>query len=243
MYYVYVDEAGRWPLAWPIYIGIIVEEVKNKKPKTQSTNGLFPALEPFNHKSLYKKYRWYDDSKVLSETIRENLYEKIIHDKNLVYASWSSNSTEIDKHGIVRWTRTSIARAIHKLFIKDQGLKIKEQRYSEKEFLIRIKKHACEIVLVIDGKTDFWIKKLRWVSVETIVDGDAIVPMISAASIVAKVERDREMKKIDKKYPHYGFARHKWYGTKAHYEAIEKHGISKFHRKSFLTKVLEKEPD
>lgn len=76
-------------------------------------------------------------------------------------------------------------------------------------------------------------------AVETIVDGDSLVPMISAASIVAKVERDREMKKHALKYPQYGFEKHKGYGTKAHYAAIEKFGMSKIHRRSFLTRISE----
>lgn len=62
---------------------------------------------------------------------------------------------------------------------------------------------------MIDGKTDFGIRKLWGVEVETIVDGDAIVPMISAASIVAKVERDREMREHAIKFPQYGFEKHK----------------------------------
>ena len=90
---------------------------------------------------------------------------------------------------------------------------------------------------MIDGKTDFGIRKLWGVCVETIVDGDAIVPMISAASIVAKVERDREMIGHAKKFPEYGFAKHKGYGTKAHYDAINQHGMSSLHRTSFLKRI------
>ena len=72
----------------------------------------------------------------------------------------------------------------------------------------------------------------------SLVKGDAKVYTIAAASIVAKVTRDRMMLEYDKKYPEYYFAKHKGYGTKLHYEAIQKYGILEIHRRSFLKKIL-----
>lgn len=69
---------------------------------------------------------------------------------------------------------------------------------------------------------------------KTIIKGDEKEPVIAAASIIAKVARDRKMIKMNKKFPKYGFDKHKGYGTKSHYKKIEKYGISKMHRKSFL---------
>ncbi|MBU6490640.1 ribonuclease HII [Patescibacteria group bacterium] len=69
---------------------------------------------------------------------------------------------------------------------------------------------------------------------QTIIGGDANVPLISLASIAAKVTRDRLMKKLSVPYPEYGFERHKGYGTEAHYEALRKHGPCTIHRRSFL---------
>ena len=69
---------------------------------------------------------------------------------------------------------------------------------------------------------------------KAIIKGDQKVISISAASIIAKVTRDKMMDDYDKKYPQYGFEIHKGYGTKAHYKAIKKHGFSKEHRRSFL---------
>ncbi|MDE2021625.1 MAG: ribonuclease HII [Patescibacteria group bacterium] len=69
---------------------------------------------------------------------------------------------------------------------------------------------------------------------QTIIGGDANVPLISLASIAAKVTRDRLMKKLSVPYPEYGFERHKGYGTKVHYEALRKHGPCTIHRRSFL---------
>ena len=73
---------------------------------------------------------------------------------------------------------------------------------------------------------------------QTIVKGDSKSCSISAASILAKVTRDRLMLEYDKKYPQYLFAKHKGYGTKAHYDAIKQHGVCEIHRISFLKNVL-----
>lgn len=75
---------------------------------------------------------------------------------------------------------------------------------------------------------------------ETVVKGDAKCASIAAASILAKVSRDRVLRELDQKYPEYGFAKHKGYGTKAHYEAIKQYGILPEHRKSFLKNLSEK---
>ena len=69
---------------------------------------------------------------------------------------------------------------------------------------------------------------------KTIINGDDLVPLISLASIAAKVTRDRLMIELAKQFPEYGFEQHKGYGTKAHYEALAKHGICAIHRRSFL---------
>jgi ribonuclease HII len=78
------------------------------------------------------------------------------------------------------------------------------------------------------------------VPVTALIKGDAKVYTIAAASIVAKVTRDRIMREYDRVYPQYLFAKHKGYGTKEHYEAIRNYGISEIHRKTFLKKILEK---
>lgn len=85
----------------------------------------------------------------------------------------------------------------------------------------------------------FYIKHLNRKRQKAVKDGDKICASISAASIIAKVYRDTLMEKLHKKYPEYGFAKHKGYGTKQHQEAIKKYGLSRIHRKSFnLQKFL-----
>ena len=95
-----------------------------------------------------------------------------------------------------------------------------------------------EIELVIDGNHDFHLRKDLWIEVQTIIDGDQHVKEISMASIVAKVSRDHYMMKMHKKYPKYGFDKHKWYGTKLHYKMIEEWGVSIIHRKLFLKELF-----
>jgi ribonuclease HII len=72
----------------------------------------------------------------------------------------------------------------------------------------------------------------------TIIRGDATIPVIAYASIVAKVTRDNYMKRMAKKYPQYGFERHVGYGTEAHIRAIKRYGITPLHRESFLTRII-----
>lgn len=85
----------------------------------------------------------------------------------------------------------------------------------------------------------FYIKHLRRIRQKAVKDGDTICASISAASVIAKVYRDKLMKKLHKKYPQYGFSKHKGYGTKRHQEAIRRYGLSAVHRRSFdLSKFL-----
>ncbi len=87
---------------------------------------------------------------------------------------------------------------------------------------------------LFDGNSKFGISGLR-----TLIKADALIPEVSAASILAKVSRDREMVAIDPLYPNYGFAGHKGYGTTAHVQAIVKYGYCEIHRKSFKLKSLQ----
>ena len=87
---------------------------------------------------------------------------------------------------------------------------------------------------LFDGNSRFGVDGL-----ETMVKADAQIPTVMAASIIAKVSRDRLMVELDGKYPQYGFAGHKGYGTAAHIEAIRTHGLSEIHRESFKPKALQ----
>ena len=102
-----------------------------------------------------------------------------------------------------------------------------------KNSILSIKKRFPNCDILMDGNTNFGIDGVRYM-----IKADAKVAEVSAASILAKVSRDRYMLKISKKYPIYNFDKHKGYGTKDHIEAIREFGYSKLHRKSFVIKEL-----
>ncbi len=150
-----------------------------------------------------------DDSKKLTEKKREKLYNLIM--EKCVVGIGSSDEVEIDSINILNATFSAMKRAIEKI----------EEKYD---------------IILVDGN-----HKIRGYEKEqeAIVKGDSKSLSIAAASIVAKVTRDRLLLNMDKEFPEYGFARHKGYGTKFHREMIISHGPCKYHRKSFLTKILE----
>lgn len=97
-----------------------------------------------------------------------------------------------------------------------------------------IMQHLDSKDFLFDGNSTFGVRGLR-----TMVKADAKIPEVSAASVLAKVTRDREMVELAKKFPEYGFEGHKGYGTEAHVEAIKRHGYCEIHRRSFKLKALE----
>lgn len=97
-----------------------------------------------------------------------------------------------------------------------------------------IQKHLCECDYLFDGNSTFGVNNIT-----TMVKADDKVEEVSAASILAKVTRDREMLEFAEKYPEYGFEKHKGYGTQAHIEALEKYDRCEIHRKTFRVKVLD----
>jgi len=150
------------------------------------------------------------DSKKLSEKKRDSLYEQIIYQ-----CDWSVSqvsSIEIDQINILQATMLAMKRAIIDL----------QEEYS---------KHKGKTIfnIMVDG-----IHCPDIINCIAIVKGDLVEPAISAASIIAKVTRDRQMRELDSQYPEYGFAQHKGYGTKRHINALVKYGaIEGVHRQSF----------
>lgn len=144
-----------------------------------------------------------NDSKKLTEKKRDALYSEIC-EKALSYSVGRASPREIDELNILHATMLAMQRAV-------TGLSQKPS-----------------LVLVDGNRTpDFGT------TAHAIVKGDGLIDAISAASIIAKVTRDNEMAELDAKYPQYGFAKHKGYPTKAHFEALAEHGIIDEHRKSF----------
>lgn len=145
-----------------------------------------------------------NDSKKLTEKKREKLFVEI-QEKALAWSIAEATHTEIDELNILQATFLAMNRAVNNLKIQPSKV-------------------------IVDGNQ---IPKGMSISCEAIVGGDASHAEISAASILAKVARDRQMKALDEKYPVFGFAKHKGYPTKAHFEAITSHGVIDEHRRSY----------
>lgn len=148
-----------------------------------------------------------NDSKKLSEKKREALFD-VIKDKALAYSIAMASEKEIDEINILQATFLAMKRAVDSLSIKPD-------------------------YILVDGNRD----PLFGTDTELVVKGDSLSASIAAASVLAKVTRDRFMLEIDKKYPQYQFSKHKGYGTKLHYEMIAEYGISDVHRRTFLKKL------
>ena len=178
-----VDEAGRGPLAGPVFAAAVI------LPENTMIDGL-------------------NDSKKLSEKKRELLYDEI-KSKAVACNVALSTEKEIDEINILNATFLAMRRAV-------DGLSVRPN------------------FALIDGNRTPELN----VTARAIIKGDALSASIAAASILAKVERDRLMKILSEKYPEYSFEQHKGYGTKLHVELIKKHGPSAIHRRSFLRKIL-----
>lgn len=179
-----VDEAGRGPLAGPVFAAAVI------LPDGLENIGL-------------------NDSKKLTEKKRDALLD-IITEKAVAWCVASADEKEIDELNILNATFLAMKRAVDGLAVRPD-------------------------LALIDGNR----RPGTGIREETIVKGDAKSISIAAASILAKVSRDRYMLELDKKYPEYCFAKHKGYPTALHYEMIKKYGVSPVHRLSFL-KTLDK---
>ena len=148
------------------------------------------------------------DSKALNESRREALAAEVRASALAWSISWA-DAAEIDTVNILEATHLAMRRAILGLRVRPVFIEVDGNRLPN---------------LVFDGAQ---------IDAEAIVGGDARVPGISAASIIAKVFRDDLMKRMDRIYPYYGFARHKGYGTEQHMRSIEQFGPCPLHRRSF----------
>ena len=182
-----VDEAGRGPLAGPVFAAAVI------------LDDLLPI-------------QGLADSKKLTPKKREHLYE-IIKAQALCFCVATASVEEIDQLNILQATLLAMQRAV-------KGLRLKPSK------------------VLVDGNR----LPVLDIRAEAIVKGDSTVPSISAASILAKVERDRWCVEVDAQFPNYGFLTHKGYGTQVHLRALQEHGPCVLHRRSFapVAKLLGK---
>ena len=177
-----VDEAGRGPLAGPVFAEAVI------LPSDYEIEGI-------------------NDSKKLTPQKREKLFDEIV-EHAVAYSIQSCDQETIDEINILQATMLAMKTAVESLSI------------------------VPDIVFVDGNRLPKWE-----IPSESVVKGDATSASIAAASILAKVSRDRFMMEMDEKYPEYDFAKHKGYPTKLHYEKLREYGPCEIHRKTFLKKM------
>jgi ribonuclease HII len=216
-----LDEAGRGPLAGPVVAGAVaVDYFLLKKAKPDQKKEMAYFLEQVN------------DSKKLNAKKREELYLALTRSSFIRWGIAGVSEKKIDKINIFEASRLAMVNACLDLRSKD----LLTGRQSAKE---RSASPQSNIgYLVIDGNFILPAVALAKAGIlpsgqRSVIKGDQKVFSIAAASILAKVYRDRIMVRMDKKYPHYGFAEHKGYPTKIHRENLKIYGPAVIHRKSF----------
>ncbi len=203
------DEVGVGPVAGPVVAAACI-------------------IDPACIGAYRSKNKWYHrvrDSKTVNEAEREALVSEIIS-HCVTFGIGEVSAQEIDRINIHNAKLFAMKQAIEQMFAKvgDFSKETQERR----------------AILLIDGV--FTIKNLDTpgfdVSQQALVGGDGLALSISAASIIAKVHRDKILKEYDARMPRYGFAKHKGYNTKEHRKAIIDNGITEFHRRSFLKNIM-----
>lgn len=210
-YIVGIDEVGRGPLAGPVTVGIVFCEENLYKKLKRDKN--LPQLGKDSKKlspELREKYSKYLKSNYKGAPCNLKLQGAPLLDYFVVHTS----NKMIDKIGIAVCIRKSIEKGLKKLI---QGLPLDS------------------VKILLDGGLK---APKEFKNQKTIIKGDEKEKIIAWASILAKVSRDELMRKAHKKYPDYGFHKHKGYGTQAHRTAITRYGFSVLHRKTFCKNIV-----
>jgi ribonuclease HII len=196
----------------------IEEEIYNKNSKIKYICGIDeagrgPLAGPVVVASVImprdSKIEGVNDSKKVSEKKREELYDKILEEA-ISYGVGIIDEKEIDEINILEATKKGLTNSLKELTTKPD-------------------------LILVDA-----LKGINTLGIpyNSIIKGDALCYSISAASIIAKVTRDRIMRQWDEIYPQYGFEKHKGYGTKAHIDAIKEYGLCPIHRRSFTKNFI-----
>ena len=160
-----------------------------------------------------------NDSKKVSEKKREKLYDQII-EESIAYGVGIISQTEIDRINILNATKEGLTTAIKEM---EKNLQERKRAFDKPE------------IILVDALTKIDTDHIPY---RSIIKGDAKSYSIAAASIIAKVTRDRIMRQWDEVYPMYGFAQHKGYGTAVHIAAIKEYGLCPLHRRSFVKNIV-----
>lgn len=211
------DEAGRGPAA----------------------GGVFAAAVHINNFEIAKDLAKLNDSKKLTAKVREELYDVILN--NTINSVVCVEIEDIEKYNILNCSLRAMKLSCEDVINKSQCFQEKLQGHTE--FISGSQKLEIPnqvqgdntLLTIVDGNK---LIKNYYYPQQYIIKGDSKSASIAAASILAKVTRDRYMQKLHEEYPQYNWAKNAGYLTKEHTEAIKKYGITKYHRKSFLKNIL-----
>lgn len=217
-----LDEAGRGPLAGPVVAAAVV--IKNCKFKAEFRNNGMRRKKTTKSSSHIKNLQL-RDSKKLSQKQREKFYKILTKTKNIKWGIGKVSEKVIDRINILEATKLAMKKAVNKIQKLspakrgEVGDEAKPQRSSKSKINY----------LILDGN----FKINSPIPQKSIIKADEKVFSCACASILAKVWRDRIMMRYHKKYPKYGFDKHKGYPTKLHLKLLRKYGPCKIHRRSF----------
>lgn len=211
------DEAGRGPAA----------------------GGVFAAAVHINNFEIAKDLAKLNDSKKLTAKVREELYDVILN--NTINSVVCVEVEDIEKYNILNCSLRAMKLSCEDVINKSQCFQKKLQGHPE--FISGSQKREIPnqvqgdntLLTIVDGNK---LIKNYYYPQQYIIKGDSKSASIAAASILAKVTRDRYMQKLHEEYPQYNWAKNAGYLTKEHTEAIKKYGVTKYHRKSFLKNIL-----
>ncbi len=216
-YLIGIDEVGRGCLAGPIAVTALALPLKFK---VESSKSKVPLR----------------DSKKLTARQREKWAEYVRNHPKIIYETAYVYPKAIERINISQAANLAATRAVARLLTNDIRLTTKAKRLTTND----IRPTTGDIKILLDG--GLFVSPLlvvsRKLSVRTVVRGDEKFNCIKLASIVAKVSRDRAMRRLHRKFPVYGLDEHKGYGTEQHILAIKKHGPSSIHRLTFISKFV-----
>lgn len=235
-----IDEVGRGPLAGPVVAAAVIPRnlqftAYDLQTSSNDQKNLSTQISAPGSWDLIR------DSKTLSEKQREKIFDFI--QENFLTGIGICDHETIDRMNILEASFLAMKKAVASLSKKisnfqffppqrdlAEAVEISNEIKNPNIQSVKYNMQNIKHIILVDGN-----KKIPNFTMEqrAIVGGDKIVKSISAASIIAKVTRDRMMREMHEKYPQYGFDKHKGYGTKLHMEALKKYGPCKIHRKSF----------